>query len=651
MRSPTSSSSVAVHSSPRAHHHSLIALTVGALGVVFGDIGTSPLYAINEIFFGHAMNHYSRLDVEGAISLVFWAMTLVIAIKYVCIVMRADNDGEGGVFALYSNIKKLPKPPAWILGLLLFGSGLLYGDGIITPAISVVSAVEGIKVIAPSFAPYVVPCTLTILTLLFSIQRFGTHVVGKLFGPIMILWFVTIGVLGTTAVVHNPVILEAIHPYYAWNFLTTHSFHTILLALGSVMLVITGGEAMFADMGHFGKTPIRLAWYLLAYPALLLNYFGQGAYLLSDAPIKGNNLFFSLVPPAYLPAVVLLATLATIIASQAMISGAFSLTKQAISLRLIPYLPTIYTHKDHEGQIYIPFVNWALFAGAFALVLRFQSSTNLAGAYGFAVAGDMFITTLSMIIVAIGVWKWPRIYALALFLPFLVIDAGFLGANTLKLFVGGYIPFSVGFLLYSLITIWTWGRAHVIKAFRNFDTMTVKELVDLQEQSSHDLDRTVVYLTRNPILSLSDTVPIQTQKFWTRNGILPKHLAFLNVELLKEPHAKERFVVKHLNTKGLGNGSITSITVYFGFMENPDIEPLIKKFIAHHDIPSTHPQENWSFKIIYERPLLRDGARFLEQLKFAVYSHISNVTPSADEYFGLGKDHQLTIDVVPVRMR
>lgn len=626
-------------------------MALGALGVVFGDIGTSPLYAMNEIFFGHALSHHTRMDVEGAVSLVFWAMTLVIAIKYVFIVMHADNDGEGGVFALFSNIKHLAKPPAWILGLLLFGSGLLYGDGIITPAISVVSAVEGIKVIAPSFAPFVVPTTLIILMALFSIQKFGTHVVGRLFGPIMTIWFTAIGILGFIAITKQPMILESISPYYAWNFLTTHSLHTILLTLGSVMLVITGGEAMFADMGHFGKLPIRLAWYILAYPALLLNYFGQGAYLLSEAPVKGNNLFFSLVPTPYIPAMVMLATLATIIASQAMISGAFSLTKQAISLRLIPYLPTRYTHKDHEGQIYIPFVNWALFIGACVLVIRFQSSSNLAGAYGLAVAGDMFITTLSMMIIAIGIWKWPRVYVYMLFLPFLMIDAGFLGANTLKLFVGGYIPMSVGFLLYTLITIWTWGRAHVIKAFRTFDTMTVSELVKLQEKSAHDLDRTMVYLTRDPILSPSDHVPVQMQKFWTRNGILPKHLAFLNVELLKEPHAKERFVVQHLNTKGLRKGSVTSITVYFGFMEDPDIEPLIKKFIAHHDIPSTHPSENWSFKIVYERPLLRDGAGFIEKIKFLMYSYLSNVSPSADEYFGLGNDHQLTIDILPVRMR
>ncbi len=330
----------------------LMLLALGALGVVYGDIGTSPLYAIKEIFFGHALTHHTNADIFGVISLVFWSLTLVVAFKYVFLVLRADSDGEGGVFALYSLIGQLNKKTyAAIITLLVIAAGLLYGDGIITPAISVISAVEGLSFITKTFDPYIVPITVAILTGLFFIQSKGTAKVGAIFGPIMLIWFGAIAILGGKEVIQTPAILASLNPLYAFQFLTSHNIHTIFMVLGSVMLVITGGEAMYADMGHFGRLPIRISWYVITFPALILSYLGQGAYMLSGKEVIGENLFFSLVPHQFLIPMVILATLATVIASQALISGAFSLTAQAISLGLFPYLPMQHTHEEHEGQV------------------------------------------------------------------------------------------------------------------------------------------------------------------------------------------------------------------------------------------------------------------------------------------------------------
>ncbi len=637
------------HGKPHSHA-GLALLTLGALGVVYGDIGTSPLYAINEMFFGHALSSFTRTDVLGGISLVFWALTMVVAIKYVFFVLRADSDGEGGVFALYNLIADLPKSHPVLLGLLIIAAGLLYGDGIITPAISVISAVEGVRIVTHSLEPYIIPITIAILTGLFAIQKNGTHKVGRLFGPVMIVWFTAIGVIGTTAVIHTPGILAALNPLHAYAFLRNHSFVTTLLTLGSVMLVITGGEAMYADMGHFGRTPIRLGWYLVAYPALVANYFGQGAYLLSGHEILGGNIFFSMVPRLLLAPMVLLATLATIIASQALISGAFSLTMQAISLRLLPYLPIKHTHEEHEGQIYIPQINWALYVGAVLLVLIFQSSNKLASAYGLAVSGVMLVTTLGMIVIASRLWKWNRVYVYGLFIPFAMIDALFLLSNSLKFVEGGFIPLTIGLSIFGIIETWKWGRYHTIHTFNTYKTMTVREIVRLQQTTPLDLPRTMVFLTRKAITETTDTVPIQLQRYWERNAVLPQHLVMLNVDLLKVPHAKQRVRINNFTEGNDKNGTVTSITVQFGFMEDPDLEPLVRYFIRNKDIPSTHPPEQWVFKALHERVIPSAKASWLTRVRFAMYQFIHRNTEKADEYFGLGDDHQLTIDVCPVEL-
>lgn len=636
----------------KTSHSKLFLLALGALGVVFGDIGTSPLYAVKEIFFGKAfLNNFSTLDVLGGISMVFWALTLVVSINYIFIVLRADSEGEGGVFALYNLITSLPKPVAFLPLLLIFAAGLLYGDGMITPAISVISAVEGLNIITTSLKPFVIPITIAILTGLFMIQSQGTHKVGKIFGPVMVVWFSAIGIFGLLNIIAKPDILAAINPYYAFNFLTHHPLSTIFLTMGSVMLVITGGEAMYADMGHFGKLPIRLSWFTVAFPALTLNYLGQGAYLLSGKTVTDGNIFFSMIPPALLVPMVILATLATIIASQALISGVFSLTMQAISLRLLPYIKVTHTHEEHAGQVYIGAVNWALYIGTVILVLTFKSSSNLAGAYGLAVSGDMFINTLGMIVIATQLWKWNKLLAFTVFLPFVLIDSTFLLANSLKIFEGGFVPLSIAFTMFGIILIWKWGRNHTQTSFNSTQTMTIAKLIEIQRSTPNDLPRTMVFMTRTPIGNLMDQVPIQMERFWQHNDKLPEHLVFLNIVLLKSPHAKQRVLVNHFTKPNEKTGTVTSLTVQFGFMEDPNIEPLVQEFIKNKEIPSNHPADKWIFHIIHERPQQPKDANFWTKIKFGIYKFIQRNTDNADDYFGLGQQHDLTIDVFPVVLK
>lgn len=639
------------HSTEKHARSGILLLALGALGVVYGDIGTSPLYAVNEIFFGHALPHYTHADILGAISLVFWALTLVVAIKYVFFVLRADSDGEGGVFALYNLISNLPKSNVAITGLLIIAAGLLYGDGMITPAISVISAVEGLKMITRSFEPYIVPITIVILTGLFSIQNKGTAKVGAIFGPIMMLWFIAIGGIGLFWTFANPAILAIVNPLHAITFLLTHEFHTILLTLGSVMLVITGGEAMYADMGHFGRLPIRIGWYAVAYPALIANYLGQGAYLLSGKAVLESNVFYSMVPAPLLLPMVILATIATVIASQALISGAFSLTMQAISLRLLPYLPIKHTHNDHEGQIYIAHINWAIYIGAVALVFGFGSSVRLAGAYGLAVAGVMFVTTLGMILIAKNLWNWKPWIVYAVFIPFACLDGLFLFANSLKFFEGGFIPLTIGLLIFAIIQIWQWGRRHTAKAFQEFPCMTVSELIKIQQRTDHDLPRTMVFLNRYPITSLTERVPIQMQLFWEKNAALPEHLVFLTVETVKKPHADKRFFVQQLTPVDQKTGTITSIIVQYGFMETPYLEPLIKRFIAHKDIPSNDPIEHWVMQILHEKLVAPKYKTVMCTVKFGLYAFLHKLINSSDHYFGLGENIHLTVDILPVTLK
>ncbi len=447
------------------HHGSTRGLILGALGVVYGDIGTSPLYALKECLSPHQGLSASRDNVLGLLSLMTWSLIMVVTVKYLAFIMRAENRGQGGILALLALLPErfrvaAPGKVTLVTGLVVFGAGLLYGDGIITPAISVLSAVEGLRVATDRFDHLVVPLTCAIIFGLFAIQRYGTTRVGILFGPIMVLWFAVISVLGVVHIVHNPAVLVALSPHYAVVFLVTHGFLGFAV-LGSVVLCVTGGEALYADMGHFGVRPIRIAWLSVALPALLLAYFGQGANVLLH-PEAAANPFFAMAPAGVATyALVALATAATVIASQALISGAFSLTHQAVQLGIFPRVTVRHTSGKAEGQIYLPAVNWTLCFLCLSLVLGFRSATNLAAAYGIAVCGTMAITSIAFALVAKERWGWPAKKWAPLLALFLVFDLGFLGANLLKFTHGGYVPVLIAVVITFVMVVWIMGRSNL----------------------------------------------------------------------------------------------------------------------------------------------------------------------------------------------
>lgn len=636
--------------------HSLkttLLLSLTALGIVYGDIGTSPLYAINEIFFGHGLQkHYSSIFTLGAISLVIWALTSIVTFKYIIFVLRADNDGEGGVFALYGLLGKIKgRGVGFIMALLIIAAGLLFGDGIITPAISVISSVEGLGVATSGFQPYIVPITIAILTGLFLFQNKGTAKVGSIFGPIVIVWFIAISLTGITQIMHTPDILMAFNPLYAIQFLKVHDLHGIFLVLGSVMLVVTGGEAMYADMGHFGKLPIRLSWFSIVYPALLLNYLGQGAYMLSEQTVVGKNIFYSMVPGWGLYPMVIIAMFATIIASQALISGAFSLAQQAVSLGLFPYLKIVHTHYDHEGQIYVPFVNYALYIGCVLLVLKFQSSSNLASAYGLAVAGVMLVTSIAMMQIAKHYWKWSALKTYLLFIPLTLLDATFLCANSLKIFEGGYIPLSIGLFLLIIMTTWQWGRRNVLKTFSKYPSMDLSGLIKLKKKNFTFLPRTIVMMTPKIIEKKDNPIPAVKQMFWERYGMIPKNLIFLTVVTKRIPYVHEdRFDIKHFYNDSK-KGSIISVVINFGYMEDENVEYYLEELANHNRIQIDDDYKNWTIHVMHER--IQDGSikTLFVKLRCTLFKLLLKNANSADYFFGLGKKHPLSIEVIPVHIK
>lgn len=633
----------------KPHLTKTIALCIAALGVVYGDIGTSPLYAINEIMFGHGDIHKYVPNILGAISLVIWSITIVISIKYIIFVLRADSDGEGGVFALYSLLHKLTKKRiGYILPLLILASGLLLGEGTITPAISVLSAVEGMKVVTAAFNPFIVPITILILTGIFFIQKGGTHKIGKVFGPVIMIWFTSIGLLGLSQVIKTPAILQAFNPLMGVRFIMTHHWKTVLFTLGSVMLVITGGEALYADMGHFGKTPIRLSWFFLAYPALILNYLGQGAYLLSRAPVAHENIFYSMVPSVLLLPMVLLATAATVIASQALISGAFSIMAQAITLGLMPYLKVKHTHHEHMGQIYMPFINWMLYAGAVTLVIMFQTSTRLASAYGLSVSGVMFMTSISMMGVSRYIWKWAAFKSILVFGPLILIDLIFLTANSLKFFQGGYIPLSIGILMLIVMLVWQWGRKRVHKKYSTYPTMTIRELIKLKESLPKTTRNSAVIMTPDLLQSQDQKIPLLGQLIWDRYETLPKHIVFLTVTIEDTPHMhQERFHFYGLYEHH-EKGSIISVQVNFGFMEEPNVEKVLDNLAEKKILQLPVDHKEWVIDALHERIYLTGKSTRFERAKFRLFRFLSRNASTADQYFRLGKETQLSIEVLPV---
>ena len=632
----------------------MLALAIGALGVVYGDIGTSPLYAMREVFYNHHFHiEHSYDNVLGAVSLIIWALTIIVSFKYVVLVLRADNEGEGGVFALYDLIRKYKtRLSVFATMLLVFAAGLLFGDGVITPAISVLSSIEGLTVLTPFFNPYVVPITVIILTGLFAIQSKGTAKIGAIFGPIVGLWFFSLIYLGLRQIINFTPILFAFNPIYAFNFLLKTPFEITLLVLGSVMLVVTGGEAMYADMGHFGRLPIRLSWFSIVYPALIINYLGQGAFILGGGEVIEENLFFSMVPKSLLLPMVVLATMATIIASQALITGAFSLATQAVNLKLFPFLKIDHTHEEHEGQIYVPFVNWLLYVGCVILVIVFGSSSNLASAYGLAVSGVMLITTISMIAVSTKLWGWKPWFAYTFFGLLAVIDSVFLFANSLKFLAGGYVPVGVAVVFYILMQTWKWGSDKVSDAYSKIDKMTVKELINIKVENKYSIPSTMVFLTKNSLTRVSDTVPLVEQIVWQRYKALPKNLLFLTVIAKKTPHIKDsdRYSIKKFY-EDTARGSIYSVILRHGFMEEIDLEMELVKIAELEKIAVEHEPEAWIISMAQERiSFTRSLRNVVSSLRAGLFVLLSRNSATLDEYWGLGKNSLLSIEVVPVKL-
>jgi KUP system potassium uptake protein len=542
---------------------SLLPLTLTAVGVVYGDIGTSPLYAMRECFFGSHSVPVTPGNVLGVLSLIIYSLLLVISVKYIAIVMRADNHGEGGILALTAllpaaNGKRAGWPLLVLLGI--FGAALLYGDGMITPAITVLGAIEGLKVATPFFDPYVVPMAVVILIGVFAIQRHGTHRVGRLFGPIMVIWFLVISVLGVVEMIRQPVVLTAIDPRHGLAFLLDHGWHGFAV-LGAVFLVVTGGEALYADMGHFGKRPIRFAWFSLVLPALLLNYFGQGALLLTN-PAAAEQPFFLLAPGWALLPLVVLATAAAIIASQALISGAFSLTQQAIQLGYCPRLDIEHTSHHEMGQVYVPQVNWALMFSTIAIVIGFGSSTALAAAYGIAVTLTMIITAVLLQVVATERWGWPQAVAYLVTGIFLTIDLAFFGANALKIAHGGWLPLLIGGALFTLMTTWKRGREIVAARLTARAQPIENFLAQVAERPPARVPGTAVFMTAQP----RGTPPALAHNL-RYNKVLHQHVITLMVTTQPVPHVPPD---EQVSVRPLGQG-VFDVAVRYGFMEDPNV--------------------------------------------------------------------------------
>ena len=549
----------------------LATLTIAALGIVYGDIGTSPLYALRTAFHGAHAIALTPANVLGVLSLILWALVVIISVKYVVFVMSADNKGEGGILALMALIQRgrmarqlKPRPIIILLGI--FGAALMYGDSVITPAISVLSAVEGLNIAAPALAHWIIPLTLLILFALFLFQSRGTRSVGAVFGPVMALWFLTLSLLGIAHIITGPEVLAAISPHYAIRFLVENGAAGFVV-LGAVFLTVTGGEALYADMGHFGIQPIRLAWYAFVLPSLLLNYFGQGALLLGR-PAAAVNPFYYLAPDWALYPLIILASAAAVIASQAVISGAFSLTRQAVQLGYCPRIQVEHTSSMEIGQIYIPTVNWALCLVTFALVLGFQNSTNMAGAYGVAVSSEMVITSLLFYILAREVWGWSLARAGILVTFFLVLDVAFFGANALKIPQGGWLPLALAGGIYLLMATWKRGREILSKRLQEKSVPLNLLMADLAADPPLRVPGTAVFMSGNP----GGTPPALVHNL-AHNKVLHEKVVFLTVMTEDVPHvpASERVTVKHL-----GKGFV-SVTARYGFMQDPNILDIIER--------------------------------------------------------------------------
>ena len=602
----------------------LAILSVTALGVVYGDIGTSPLYALRECFKAEYGILPTPGNIVGVLSLILWSLILVVSVKYIVFILRADNRGEGGILALLALILQQKRRVddkrrrVALIAFGLFGAALLYGDGVITPAISVLSAVEGLEVGAPALGHVVVPITLAILAVLFMVQRYGTARVGAAFGPFMLLWFATIAALGVRAIVGTPSVLVAANPWHGVIFFREHGLAGFL-TLGAVVLSVTGAEALYADMGHFGKRPIRIAWFTVVLPALLLNYFGQGALLLRN-PAAASNPFYMLAPQGFQWPLLIIATTAAVVASQALISGAFSLTQQSIQLGYSPRMQIIHTSKQEAGQIYIPEVNRALMIGCLLLVIGFRSSSGLSAAYGIAVTGTMAITSLLFAVVARSRWNWSLPRVIAITSAFMLIDLSFLAANVIKVEHGGWVPIVIGIGVYTLMSTWKRGRS---------------ELGNLQEAGALPLDTFLQSISRNPpvrvrgtavfMTSSPDGVPVVLLHHLKHNKMLHETVVLLSVQTRGIPEVGQDHI---LAFEPLGQG-FYRIVVNYGFMQSPNVPHVLAMASARG---VSIPPMDTSYYLGRERLVLSGPAK-MPRWRKALFAIMSRNARSATEFF------------------
>jgi KUP system potassium uptake protein len=598
----------------------LMVFCLTALGVVFGDIGTSPLYAMRECFHGPHGIDPSRANVFGVLSLIFWALIMVISVKYLFYILRADHSGEGGIMAL-SALAHQFHPKAWVIVLGLFGSALLYADGMITPAITVLGAVEGLRVATPALAPLVIPISVVILIALFLVQRYGSGTIGGLFGPIMILWFATLAILGISQIIGNPSVLLALNPYHAVRFFLENGPRGYIV-LGSIFLVVTGGEALYADLGHFGAKPIRYVWTFLVLPSLVINYLGQGALLLRE-PHAARNLFYEMAPHWALYPMVALATMAAIIASQALISGAFSLTMQAVQLGFCPRMTIRHTSAAARGQIFLPTINRALLVACILLVVAFRSSSNLAAAYGVSITATMTITSLLFFAVARHRWKWPLWTALLWLAIFLPIDLAFMGANLAKLLNGGWFPLAVALAIYLLMATWRKGRKILATNVKERAVPLELLLQDIRAGNAIRVKGTACFMTGNP-----DSIPGALLHNLKHNRVLHDRVIILNVRIEETPEvpAEGRREVKELP---LG---FWRVTLRFGFMEKPNVSEALAAIPASElDIDPAQT----SFFLGRETVLIRSKNSAMSRWRRALFVAMAQNARDATAYFSL----------------
>jgi KUP system potassium uptake protein len=609
------------------HRHRTLGLAVGALGVVFGDIGTSPLYTIRECFHGMHAIALTPGNLLGVMSLIFWSLTIVVSVKYISFILRADNHGEGGIFALLGLVaaqgeKMSPRVRAVAMGAGILGAGLLCGEGIITPAISVLSAVEGLEVATKAASPFILPITCGILFLLFLFQHRGTADIGRLFGPIMAVWFLTIAFFGLLAVARAPQILEALNPLYAYRFFAVNKAHSIVV-FGSVVLCLTGCEALYADLGHFGKKAIRTSWLALVFPALLCNYFGQTALLLVH-PELAFNPFYGLIPPYLLYPVVALATVATVIASQALISGVFSLTQQAIDLGYCPRLLVVHTSREVRGQIYVPAVNYALMVACLGVVVAFRESSGLAGAYGISVTGTMNITSTLFFLLSTRAWGWPVWKAAPLVFLFLIFDASYFLANLLKIVDGGWFTLLIAALITLFLTTWRKGRSEL---YRKLGTRLPLKLF-LEDLARHSIPRvkgTAVFLSVNP----EGTSPVLLHHL-KHTKVLHERVVLLSMTTVNRPVVKAG---ERVDVDELGQGFF-SVVARNGFMQRPNV-PEIMKLAAKHGL-QIQPAETTFY--LGRVTIFTHGDSKMRLWRKTLFAFMARAAGSPAAYFNLPAD-------------